>query len=46
MAVSEQFQSVKLKTDLVPMASQDSLGSKLFYILLLLPFVSATNYFD
>tara|TARA_R110002126_G_scaffold105889_6_gene240502 strand:- start:2202 stop:3950 length:1749 start_codon:yes stop_codon:yes gene_type:complete len=39
IAVSEQFQSVKLKTDLVPMASQDFLGSKLFYILLLLPFL-------
>jgi hypothetical protein len=39
IAASEQFQSIKLKTDLQPTALNDFLGSRLFYILLLLPFV-------
>jgi hypothetical protein len=39
IAASQQFKSIKLKTELVPMARQDFLGSKLFYILLLLPFL-------
>ena len=38
-AASEQFKSVKLKTVLQPTATNDFLGSKLFYILLLLPFL-------
>lgn len=39
IAASEQFQSIKVKTDLQPIATNDFLGSRLFYILLLLPFV-------
>jgi hypothetical protein len=39
IAASEQFKSVKLKTLLQPTATNDFLGSKLFYILLLLPFL-------
>ena len=39
IAASEQFKSVKLKTVLRPTATNDFLGSKLFYILLLLPFL-------
>jgi hypothetical protein len=34
----EQFKSIKLKTNLVAVAKDDFLGSKLFYGLLFLPF--------
>lgn len=39
IAAGEQFKSVKIKTVLMPTATDDFLGSKLFYILLLLPFL-------
>jgi hypothetical protein len=35
----EQFKSIKLKTNLVAVAKDDFLGSKLFYGLLFLPFL-------
>ncbi|MBC5840368.1 protein BatD [Flavobacterium sp. F-380] len=39
IVASEQFKSIKFKTDLQPSATNDFLGSRLFYILLLLPFL-------
>ena len=39
IVASEQFKSIKIKTDLQPTATNDFLGSRLFYILLLLPFL-------
>ena len=39
IVASEQFKSIKFKTDLQPTATNDFLGSRLFYILLLLPFL-------
>lgn len=38
VASTEQFKYIKLETDLKPIASNDFLGSTLFYSLLLLPF--------
>jgi hypothetical protein len=39
----EQFKSIKLKTNLVAVAKDDFLGSKLFYGLLFLPFTVACH---
>jgi hypothetical protein len=38
-APTQKFQSIKLKTNLVAITKQDFLGSRLFYILLFLPFL-------
>jgi hypothetical protein len=39
IAPTQQFKSIKIKTNLVAIAKKDFLGSRLFYILLLLPFL-------
>ena len=40
IAATEQFQFIKLKTDLQPMSRPDFFGSTLFYSLLVLPFLA------